>query len=81
LDHLYFNIKLRNETISETESLIINFNLSDKITEKMTKSFNEMKYEYNLLIRDYERNIKQELNTMKIFINEDRTKLTYDKGN
>jgi len=81
LDHLYFNIKLRNETIRERERLIINFNLSDKITEQMTKSFNEMKYEYNQLIRDYERNIKQELNSVKIFINEDMTKLTYGKGN
>jgi hypothetical protein len=81
LDHLYFNIKLRNETIRERERLIINFNLSDKITEQMTKSFNEMRYEYNQLIRDYERNIKQELNTVKIFINEDMIKLTYGKGN
>jgi len=40
-----------------------------------------MKYEYNQLIRDYERNIKQELNSVKIFINEDMTKLTYGKGN
>ena len=81
LDHLYFNIKLRNETIRERERLIINFNLSNKITERMTKSFNEMKYEYNQLIRDYERNIKQELNTVKIFINEDMSKLTYGKRN
>jgi hypothetical protein len=81
LDHLYYNIKLRNETIRERERLIINFNLSDKITDKMTNSFNEMKYEYNKLIRDYERNIKHELNTVKIFINEDMTKLTYGKRN
>ena len=81
LDHLYYNIKLRNETIRERERLIINFNLSDKITDKMTTSFNEMKYEYNKLIRDYERNIKHELNTVKIFINEDMTKLTYGKRN
>ena len=35
---------------------------------------NEIKYEYNKLIGNYEKNIKQDINTVKIFINEDMTK-------
>jgi F0F1-type ATP synthase membrane subunit a len=81
LDHLYFNIKLRNETIRERERLIMTFNLSSNVTEKMTKSFNEMKYEYNRLINNYEKNIKQELTKVKDYINEDMAKITYMKGN
>lgn len=77
LDHLYFNIKLRNETIRERERLITTFNLSNNVTERMTKSFNEMKYKYNKLINNYEKNIKQELNKVKNYINEDMTKITY----
>lgn len=77
LDHLYFNIKLRNETIRERERLITTFNLSNNVTERMTKSFNEMKYEYNKLIHNYEKNIKRELNKVKNYINEDMTKITY----
>lgn len=79
LDHLYFNIKLRNETIRERERLITTFNLSNNVTERMTKSFNEMKYKYNKLINNYEKNIKQELNKVKNYINEDMTKITHGK--
>ena len=43
----------------------------------MTKSFNEMKYEHNKLIHNYEKNIKRELNKVKNYINEDMTKITY----
>jgi hypothetical protein len=81
LDHLYFNIKLRNETIRERERLITTFNLSNNVTERMTKSFNEMKCEYNKLITNYEQNIKQELNKVKNYINEDMTKITHGKIN
>ncbi|HJU58848.1 MAG TPA: hypothetical protein VJ583_03810 [Nitrososphaeraceae archaeon] len=47
----------------------------------MTKSFNEMKYKYNKLLNNYEKNIKQELTKVKNYINEHMTKITYGKGN